>query len=149
LELGTGTGLATAALLAGMSDDALLVTVDVDAEVQGVAREQLGHDTRVAFVLEDGLAYIQAQPQRSFDLVFADAMPGKYEGLDDALSLVRDGAMFIGDDILPQATWPVGDPHRVEGLGRLLQALGGWSTACVAWGSGYVMAVRMSSRCTP
>ena len=41
LELGTGTGLATAWLLGGMDADARLVSVDVDPVVQDVAREHL------------------------------------------------------------------------------------------------------------
>jgi len=47
LELGTGTGLATACLLDGMDAAAELVSVDTDQEVQAVAREALGHDPRV------------------------------------------------------------------------------------------------------
>jgi len=142
LELGTGTGLATAALLAGMSHDAELVTVDVDATVQDVARRALGHDDRITFRLEDGLAYIESQPPRSFDLVFADAMPGKYEGLEEALRLVREGGIYIGDDMLPQDNWPEGHQHRVNGLVHQLQALKDWSMMSIAWGSGYVVAVR-------
>jgi predicted O-methyltransferase YrrM len=142
LELGTGTGLATAALLAGMSHDAELVTVDVDPTVQDVARRALGHDDRLTFRLEDGLAYIESQPPRSFDLVFADAMPGKYEGLEEALRLVREGGIYVGDDMLPQANWPEGHQHRVNGLVHQLQALKDWSMMSIAWGSGYVVAVR-------
>ena len=49
LELGTGTGLATACLLAGMDDASRLVSIDVDARCQAVAREVLGSDPRVSF----------------------------------------------------------------------------------------------------
>ena len=38
LELGTGTGLATACLLAGMDSSAQLISVDNDPAFQGVAR---------------------------------------------------------------------------------------------------------------
>ena len=44
LELGTGTGMATAWLLAGMDADSTLTSVDVDPKVQEVAREFLGSD---------------------------------------------------------------------------------------------------------
>ena len=99
LELGTGTGLATACLLAGMASTSRLVSVDSDARVQAIARGLLGADSRVSFELADGREFIRSQPHQSFDLLFADAWAGKYDGLDDALALVRRGGFFIGDDI--------------------------------------------------
>jgi predicted O-methyltransferase YrrM len=59
LELGTGTGLSTACLLAGMDSASLLVTVDIDAQVQAVARELLGSDSRISFELADGREFIR------------------------------------------------------------------------------------------
>jgi predicted O-methyltransferase YrrM len=64
LELGTGTGLATACLAAGMGASASLVSVDNDARVQAVAREALGEDPRVTFVVSDGLDYMSAPRRR-------------------------------------------------------------------------------------
>ena len=61
LELGTGTGIATAWLLAGMDADSRLTSVDTDQSVQQVAREFLGPDPRLQLVLEDGLAFIRQQ----------------------------------------------------------------------------------------
>jgi predicted O-methyltransferase YrrM len=116
LELGTGTGLATACLLAGMDSASRLVSVDIDARVQAIARELLGADSRVSFELADGREFIRSQPHRSLDLLFADAWAGKYEGLDDALALLRPGGFFIGDDMLPQANWPDNHQERAEGL---------------------------------
>ena len=145
LELGTGTGLATAWLLAGMDAEARLVSVDTDPQVQAVARDALGSDPRVSFILEDGLAFIRRQPPASFDLVFADAMPGKYDGLDAALDLVRPGGFWIGDDMLPQPNWPDGHPARVAGLIADLRARAGWSLVEMAWASGLVVAVRGSA----
>jgi predicted O-methyltransferase YrrM len=41
-------------------------------------------DTRLTPTIADGLQCLQPQSEASFDLVFADAMPGKYEGLEHA-----------------------------------------------------------------
>jgi predicted O-methyltransferase YrrM len=143
LELGTGTGLATACLLAGMDDASRLVSVDIDARCQAVARELLGSDRRVSFALMDGGEFIRAQPPRSFDLLFADAWPGKYDDLDGALALVCRGGFFIGDDMLPQGNWPEQQQERVDRLVGHLQGLQGWTTVTLNWGSGFVIAVRL------
>ena len=145
LELGTGTGLATACLLAGMDAQAELVTVDTDPRVQAVAREVLGDDARVTFVLEDGLAFIRREPPASFDLVFADAMPGKYDGLDEALALVRPGGFWIGDDMLPQPNWPEGHAGRVGGLIEAFRGRPGWAVTEMAWASGLIVATRRAT----
>jgi len=142
LELGTGTGLATACLLAGMDSASRLVSVDNDPRVQAIARDLLGSDSRVSFELADGLEFIRAQPHQSFDLVFADAWAGKYDGLDDALALVRRGGFFIGDDMLPQANWRENHQERAEGLVTYLEGLEGWTTVSLCWGSGFVISVR-------
>jgi predicted O-methyltransferase YrrM len=52
----------------------------------------------------------------SFDLVFADAMSGKYEGLDAALNVVKSGGFYIIDDMLPQANWPPGHAEKIPML---------------------------------
>ena len=143
LELGTGTGLATSCLVAGMDSAFRLVSVDIDAQVRAVARDLLGSDSRVSFELADGREFIRSQPRRSFDLVFADAWAGKYDGLDDALALVRHGGVFIGDDMLPQANWPKNHQERTEGLVTYLEALQGWTTVTLSLGSGFVIAVRL------
>jgi predicted O-methyltransferase YrrM len=116
LELGTGTGLATSWLLDGMDASAQLVTVDNDDRVQSIARNALAADARVEFVLDDGVRFLGRQPAMSFDMVFADAWPGKYEARDIALGLVKPGGFYVGDDMLPQANWPEGHQPRVDEL---------------------------------
>jgi predicted O-methyltransferase YrrM len=143
LELGTGTGLATACLLAGMDSASRLVTVDIDAQVQAVALEFLGSDRRASFELADGREFIRTQQHQSFDLVFADAWAGKYDGLDDVLVLVRHGGFFIGDDMLPQANWPENHQERAGALVTYLEGLEGWTLVTLSWGSGFVIAVRL------
>jgi predicted O-methyltransferase YrrM len=62
LELGTGTGAATAWLLAGMDASSTLTSVDNDERVQAVARECLGSDRRLNLVTLDGAAFLWRQP---------------------------------------------------------------------------------------
>jgi predicted O-methyltransferase YrrM len=144
LELGTGTGLATAWLLDGMGQGASLVSVDIDPEVQAVARAVLGGDLRVAFVIKDGLDYVRAQPPASFDLIFADAWPGKYEGLDGALALLRPGGLYVVDDMSPQPNWPQGHQPRVDELTSRLKSHPDLATVTLDWASGLVVAARRS-----
>jgi predicted O-methyltransferase YrrM len=145
LELGTGTGIATAWLLAGMDADSTLISVDTNPEVQQVARESLGSDPRLQLVLEDALAFLRRQPAESFDLIFADAMPGKYEGLDESLRAVRPGGFYVIDDMLPQPNWPPGHAEKVAPLLRQLASHKFLAIVPLAWASGVVVAVKRCS----
>jgi predicted O-methyltransferase YrrM len=145
LELGTGTGIATAWLLAGMDAGSTLISVDTDAKVQAVARTCLGSDPRLSLVTEDGVAFLRRQPGQSFDLVFADAMPGKYEALEDALAVVKPGGFYIIDDMLPQPNWPEGHAEKVPALLDRLTADLRFVVVPMTWSSGVVVAVRQSA----
>jgi predicted O-methyltransferase YrrM len=145
LELGTGTGVATAWLLDGMDATSQLVSVDVDAKLQESAREALGHDARLTLILEDAAAFLERQPVASFDFIFADAMRGKYENLDDALRIVRAGGFYVIDDMLPQSNWPEGHGPRVLALLETLATRPDFEITPMAWASGLVVAVRKPS----
>jgi predicted O-methyltransferase YrrM len=142
LELGTGTGLATAWLLDGMDAASRLVSIELDEAVLSVARKTFADDDRASFILGDARAFIDAAKPASFDIVFADAMPGKYEGLHAALSLVRIGGFYVGDDMLPQTNWPDGHQARVDQLVRLINGLPGWAVMTLDWGSGLIVGTR-------
>src|SRR4030095_1102093 len=102
LELGTGTGHGSAWLLSGMDQAARLDTVDTDAQVVAIARRHLGSDTRVTFHVVDGAEFITQTPHGQFDLIYADAWPGKFSHLDDALALLKPGGMYLIDHLLTQ-----------------------------------------------
>ena len=142
LELGTGTGVATAWLLDGMDVGAHLTSVDTDPDVQGVAREILADDSRLSLVTEDALSFLKRQPGASFDFVFADALAGKYEGLHEALRVVGPGGFYIVDDLLPQPNWPEGHASKVPRLVAELTASPGFSVVSLDWSSGLLVAVR-------
>jgi len=142
LELGTGTGIATAWLLAGMDAATTLISVDTDPEAQAVARKALGADPRLTLITEEGASFLRRQIPLSFDLVFADAMPGKYEALEEALKVVKPGGFYIIDDMLPQPNWPEGHAEKVPVLLDRLARDGQFLICPMAWASGVEVAVR-------
>lgn len=142
LELGTGTGVGTAWLLAGMDADARLETVDTDADVVTVARRHLSADSRVTFHVMDGAEFIGHAPRGQFDLIYADAWPGKFSHLDDTLPLLRVGGIYVIDDLLPQPNWPDGHAPKVSALVEALERRSGFVTVKLSWASGLMLAVR-------
>jgi predicted O-methyltransferase YrrM len=145
LELGTGTGIGTAWLLSGMNESATLVSVDTDEKVQRVAQEVLGSDPRLTLVLEDGASFIARQQKQTFDLIFADAMPGKFDHLEETLLLVKPGGFYIIDDLLPQLNWPDGHGTRVDNLMYHLSSDPRFAMVPIIWASG----VAVLTRCPP
>jgi predicted O-methyltransferase YrrM len=145
LELGTGTGVATAWLLEGMDERSTLISVDNDGAVQAVAGDSLGADNRLTLVTNGGLEFLRAERAESFDLVFGDAMPGKYEGLDQALAVVKVGGFYVIDDMLPQPNWPEGHADKVPILMGQLAANPSFEILPLIWASGVVIAVRKHS----
>jgi len=113
LELGTGTGLATSWIIDGMDRESRLITIENNELLIDIARRAL-NDTRVEFVLADGYEWLQRYSGEKFDLVFADAMPGKYELFEETIGLVRPGGFYMIDDMLPQSNWPEGHANKVE-----------------------------------
>jgi len=145
LELGTGTGHGTAWLLLGMDSKSRLDSVDTDAGVVAVAQRHLGSDRRVTFHVADGADYIQRAAPGQFDLIYADAWPGKFSHLDEALALLRPGGIYLIDDLLPQPNWPTGHAPRVPLLIDDLERRSEFVTVKLAWASGLMMVVRKAA----
>ena len=141
LELGTGTGHGTAWLLAGMDGSSTLATVDTDVQVAGIAKRHLAGDRRVTFHVMDGVEFLR-QASSPFDLIYADAWPGKFSDLDKALSLLRPGGIYIVDDLLPQPNWPEGHAPKVPALIHSIEQRADFVTVKLAWASGLMLVVR-------
>ncbi len=144
LELGTGTGLATAWLLDGMDAAARLLSLDNDPAVQAIAQAHLGSDPRLRFVCQDGDEFLRAasaQPAR-YDLIFADTWPGKYRLLDETLALLAPGGLYLVDDMLPQANWPADHPPKVAALIAHLETRADLHVTKLAWASGLILVTR-------
>ncbi|WP_407565775.1 O-methyltransferase [Streptomyces sp. 184] len=142
LELGTGVGEGAAWLLSGMDGASRLTTVELDPDVQAIAREELGADPRVTLVCGDGGTWLEEFDGAPFDLVFADTWPGKFTHLDQALDLVAPGGTYLIDDLLPQPGWPEGHEVSVERLLAELDERKDFRCVRLAWASGLLMAVR-------
>jgi predicted O-methyltransferase YrrM len=149
LELGTGSGLSTAWILAGMSADATLTTVDNDGQIQAIAKQHLGYDPRLTIYTLDGDEFIHGltAAQRTFDLIFADTWPGKLRLLDETLALLRPGGFYIVDDMLPQPNWATLDlgydhPAAIRDLTATLEAHPDLHVTKLSWATGIIIATR-------
>ena len=142
LELGTGTGHGTAWLLFGMDAKATLDTVDTDPKVVAVARRHLDTDYRVTFHIADSAQFVSQAPRGAFDLIYADAWPGKFSHLDEALALLRPGGMYVIDDLLPQPNWPEGHAPKVPILIDDIEGRDQFVTVRLGWASGLMIVTR-------
>jgi predicted O-methyltransferase YrrM len=146
LEIGTGTGVGSAWLLAGMDARSHLDSVESDERLLAVARQQLGSDPRVDFHLSDAADFLAEAPPMHYDLVFADTWPGKFTHRDLALSLLRVGGLYVVDDLLPQASWPDGHAAKVPPLIAELEGRADFVSTKLAWASGLMILARREAR---
>jgi predicted O-methyltransferase YrrM len=119
-----------------------LDTVDTDEGVVAVARRHLGGDGRVRFHVMDGGDFLRKTEPGRFDVIYADAWPGKFSHLDEALALLRPGGMYVIDDLLPQANWPEGHAPKVPALIDEIEQRDEFTTVKLAWASGLMLVVR-------
>jgi predicted O-methyltransferase YrrM len=143
LELGAGTGLATAWLLDGMDAGSRLTTVDNDEVLLSILRRNLGADPRLTVVCSDADEFLRAVRGERFDFIFADTWAGKYRLLDEALELLNSGGLYVIDDMLPQPNWPPGHAEKAAGLLATLEKLEGFRVTKLSWASGVVIAARL------
>ena len=113
LELGTGTGLATVWMISGMDNRSSLLSIENNELLLDVARKNIS-DRRVELLLTDAGAWIKNYQGRKFDLVFADAMPGKYELFEETIGFLNSHGYYLVDDMLRQPNWPEGHEKKVE-----------------------------------
>jgi predicted O-methyltransferase YrrM len=143
LELGTGIGLSLAWMIDGLIGAASLVTIDNDPALTSIAKEFFGHDDRLSIVCADGADWIAAYDGLSFDLVFADAWPGKYSQTEEILALIKPGGFYVIDDMTTQPNWPDGHEDNVTWLVDYLEDREDFVLTKMGWGTGMIVAVRL------
>jgi predicted O-methyltransferase YrrM len=125
-----------------MSKNAKLTTVDNNDVLLDIAKEALA-DPRIKFVLADGYEWIRNYKGEKFDLIFADAIPGKYDLFEETFALLKVGGIYIIDDMKPQPNWPAGHSVRVKKLVTMLEERDDVTLTKMNWSTGIVVVTKV------
>lgn len=106
VEIGTGTGVSACALLAGMTADGVLTSIDSEADNQQVAREVLNGEgvaaRKARLIAGQPLVVLPKLSDAAYDLVFIDGDPLEFvEYVAQAERLLRSGGLLV----LHHALW--------------------------------------------
>lgn len=142
LEMGTGIGLSLSWMADGMDKDSRITSIDNDPELIALAKLYFGNDDRIAILCTDGGQWIENYTGEKFDLIFADAWPGKYGQIAEILDLVKVGGFYVIDDMCPQPNWPEGHGLNVEALVDYLENREDFNLTKMNWSTGLIIAVR-------
>ena len=141
LELGTGTGLATAWIAQGLDEKSSLISIDNDELLLNVARKYI-NDNKIEFIVANAYDWISNYDGKKFDFIFADAMPGKYELFEETIALLNRGGYYIIDDMLPQPNWPIGHDEKVNQLIGKMEERNDLVITKMNWSTGIIIAVK-------
>jgi predicted O-methyltransferase YrrM len=139
LDIGTGTGLSLAWMAEGADDTSRIISIDINAGFQQVAIEYFNDDLRISIVCAEGNEWLTFYDGEQFDLIFADAMPGKFEVLEQTLDLIKVGGYYLIDDLLPQPNWPEGHAPRVDKLVESLRKRSDFVQTTLNWSTGLML----------
>jgi predicted O-methyltransferase YrrM len=142
LEVGTGVGVGTAWLLAGMDDRASLVTLEIDEEAADIVRGLFAGEPRVEVVHVDATKWLQAYDGPLFDVIFVDTTVTKFDRRDLLLRCMSPGAILIGDDLVRGPTWTEQHPARVDRFLDEITREPELVVTLMRWASGLVVAAR-------
>lgn len=139
LELGTGIGLSLSWMIDGLDKESKLITVDNDSALIKIAKDFFGSDSRVDIICQDGTEWIKNYKGEPFDLVFADAWPGKYSEISEILDLIKIGGFYVIDDMKAQPNWPEGHQDKVKQLIEYLESREDFSLTKMDWSTGVII----------
>ncbi|OIK10926.1 hypothetical protein BIV60_19330 [Bacillus sp. MUM 116] len=144
LELGTGAGASASWIVEGMDEHSKLTSVDIDSNVQSIARKYLGDDQRISFSCEDGAAFIENLSEQ-FDFIFADTWPGKFELLDKTLDHLNVGGFYVIHDLLPD--WRLPEEYKIKAP-KLVHTLRNRPDLVITemdWSTGLLLAIKTNA----
>ena len=144
LELGTGIGLSLAWMADGMDEDSRLITIDNDQDLIKIAEETFGSDLRVEIICADGGEWIRNYRGDQFDLIFADAWPGKYSFLEETLKLLKVGGFYVIDDMKVQPNWPKGHEDKANHLIEYLESRDDLNQTKIDWSTGVIICSKIN-----
>jgi predicted O-methyltransferase YrrM len=141
LELGTGTGVGTAWIVSGLlpRTDVTVTTVENDPRTAALAAD----GDWPAFVdLRLGNALEVLAKAGTFDLIFADAQGGKWEGLDRTIAALSSHGMLIVDDMTPTRDWTTEQRANQDHARRALLTSPLLAAVELCYGSGVILSTR-------
>lgn len=154
VEIGTGVGVSGVSLLAGMTADGILTTIDIEAEHQRAARKAFTDagiaPGRTRLINGRALDVLPRLTDGAYDLVFVDGDRTEYpQYVAEALRLLRPGGLLVVDGAL--AGDRVADPTQrdaetvaVRDAGRTVRDDETLVAALLPVGDGLLTAVRRS-----
>lgn len=142
LELGTGIGLSLSWMIQGMDGNSKITSIDNDSALIEVAKIFFGEEERLELVCADGGDWLNEYKGDSFDLIFADAWPGKYSYLDTTLAMLSKGGYYVIDDMQKQSNWPEGHEEKANALVKVLEKRDDITITKMNWSTGLIVAVK-------
>lgn len=139
LEIGTGAGLSLAWMVDGLSEYSQLTSIDNDPSLIDIAKGFFGDNPKLSILCEDGGKWIENYNGPPFDLIFADAWPGKYSHLDETLAMIKPGGFYVIDDMNPQKNWPLGHAEKAEQLIKTLEKRKDFNLTKMNWSTGVIL----------
>ncbi|MDE6741736.1 MAG: O-methyltransferase [Muribaculaceae bacterium] len=104
VELGTFTGYSALCIAEGLPEEGLLITIEVDDELEDFIRRQLvtsPHGHKVQLRIGSALDVCREFADCSVDMMFIDADKRQYpEYLHEATRMLRPGGLIIADNTL-------------------------------------------------
>ena len=142
LELGTGISLSLAWMIDGLDDKGYLISIDNDADLIQIAEDFFGQEECLELICADGGPWLEQYEGPLFDLIFADAWPGKFWNLEDALNLIRPGGFYVIDDLNPADDWPKGHQEKVNDIISYLENRNDLTLTKMNWSTGIIIATK-------
>ena len=143
LELGTGIGLSLSWMIEGMDSQSELITIDNDPALVAIAESFFGNNSRVSIIEADGGNWIENYQGSPFDLVFADAWPGKFSHLSETLNHLKAGGLYVIDDMSPREDWPEGHAEKVSRLIQDLESREDLQITKMNWSTGVIVGTKL------
>jgi predicted O-methyltransferase YrrM len=125
-----------------MDANSSLISIDNERKFLQIAENFLRHDSRLNLIFTDGGQWVEDNEQQRFDYIFADTWHGKYILLDEVLSMLNKGGLYIIDDMQPQPNWPDGHHESAIKLINYLESRNDLLLTKQAWATGIIIAVK-------
>lgn len=142
LELGTGTGLSLSWIVDAMDIKSHVYSIDNSEVYLSIAKKYFNSNKTVSIICDDASEWIKNNSDKKFDLIFADAWPGKYETLDETIAVLKIGGIYLIDDMLPQPNWPSGHEENVLKLLEYLDSREDLLLTKMNWSTGVVIVTK-------